>query len=236
MYALERYSTIWSGVVAVGGSYQQVEGIWSVPQVSGSPHNSDASAWVGLGGDGQDGGCTSSDWLVQAGVDELIDVNGRLSKYAWIYDYYCLDANQSYFINISDVYGWYPNYGDTIDADVSSNFDCAGKPYYYIGDATNGQYFGECEYWPPANGTTAEWIVEKAQPYLANFGNLEFSNDDVTRGGTFYFIGQLPANLLYSKRLYSAPPPSGVSLAYPSPIHDGTYFWIHCSMTPCQST
>lgn len=61
LYASQESSPTWAGVVATGYGYQRVVGTWTVPNFATSPYS--IAFWVGMGGDGYDGG----GWLVQAG-------------------------------------------------------------------------------------------------------------------------------------------------------------------------
>src|SRR6267378_2090041 len=69
-------SSNWSGYAANGGAFTSVTGTWTVPTVSATSSGADAT-WVGIGG------LTSND-LIQAGTQTMVDGSGTAEYSAWI--------------------------------------------------------------------------------------------------------------------------------------------------------
>lgn len=214
-------SSNWAGYVGTGGSYNWAYAKWTVPCLASSVKGSDSAAWVGLGGDSNDGG----GYLVQAGTDQQFSSDGVYSYYTWIEDYPFNDAQGiDYSLACGDVMSVY----------VSSNYDYANEPYYSVYDTTSGFYYAEPQAWPISNGSTADWIVERPGKYLADFRSVSYTNCEAGRyrNSNPIYLGNLPHNSVVMWSSVVNGVPSGNELAYPGSISSSENFavyWDHSS-------
>ncbi len=171
----------WAGAgFKSGGPWTGVIGFWNIPTVStpvepqGTQGGWDSSSWIGL-----DGFFVSND-VLQAGVEQSVDANGRASYVAW-YEWFVdpptavppgtpLDGSgypQSWFPKYQYIYQTnIPNFtvvdGDRIFCSVQYlTNNTAG--IIYFGNDTTGKYFSLTLDPPPGasfNGSTVEWIME----------------------------------------------------------------------------
>lgn len=156
----------WSGNVAINGGYQEVVAYYDVPCVSSSPRNAFSSHWVGLGGDGNDGGGN----LVQTGTESDTLSNGAPYYAAW-YEDYPHDSVENRVFNVSC--------NDEMYAQADSNFTVRNRAYMYIEDITTNTYFASSTETSLSNGSTAEWVAERptvngSYAVLANFHSVTF--------------------------------------------------------------
>ncbi len=166
---------IWSGYESYGYGYDDVIGQWNVPCLTLRLTRGVASQWVGIGGDPNYGGGN----LIQAGTetdeDSFFPGYWYQSSYAW-YE----DANNQ---PIQEVFG--VNCGDTIYTVVYQN---SSSIQYYIGDWTSGKYYNSpMSNVNLANGSTAEWVVERTDSSttntLADFNYVNFTQCLSIRNG-----------------------------------------------------
>ena len=175
----------WSGYQTTGYGYSDVIGQWNVPCLTLKLTWGVASQWVGIG---QGFG---SDNLIQDGseTDEDSDFPGHWYQfsYAWYEDYPHQLVQQLFLVAC----------GDTI---YSSVYQDSSGIHYYLNDRSSGEYFAP----PPvnnflANGSTAEWIVERTQTSistLADFNYVVFSQCVTIRNGYAYNINSLPNTIV----------------------------------------
>ncbi len=143
----EENSSNWSGNIAIGYHYEAVDSYFYVPCVASSPTNAYSSHWVGLGGDGNDGGGN----LIQDSIEANTNSNGSHSYYAW-YEIYPYESEQ-WLYNV--------NCGDTMYFYADSNYTLGNGAYMLVEDITSGVYTGTGIPGETSNGSTAEWISER---------------------------------------------------------------------------
>jgi hypothetical protein len=145
----------WSGYSLVGGSpiFNEVVGLWIVPNVASQSENITgySSMWVGI-----DGNCSCND-LIQDGTDQDW-VNGKAVYRAWIE-----------FIPESEIplSGLTVNPGDVIYA-YSAAEEKSGKitGYYYVANLNTNKSVSTSLAMPKGDtfvGKSVEWIVERPQ-------------------------------------------------------------------------
>lgn len=168
----------WSGYVASGNNtYTSVTGTWIVPSVTAAANtNSSADAtWVGIGG-------TTSQTLIQAGTQAIVNGSGSISYQAW---YETLPAaTQPTSLTVSP--------GDSITATVTQT--SAGEWNVSLVNNTTRQSF-ETQLSYNASLASAEWIEEMPSDQntlipLDNFGTISFTNGSATQNGTSVTIAQ----------------------------------------------
>lgn len=222
-YLNEEESTNWAGAVALNNGYQQVSAQWILPcATSTATTYQNASVWVGLGGDNNDGGGN----LVQAGTQSRWDYGGQrqYTYTAWIEDYP---------FNSEQDLPWTPNCGDQMQVTVDNNDYYPGQVYYFVADVApgQGQYFGQAYPWPLSNGSTADWIVER-DAQLVKFTTsgcpsgtycVTFNPCNVVQNGTSYSIGELPTHSVVMVNYLG----SSHELAFPGPVHNNVLFNVY---------
>ena len=158
----------WSGGILQGpsGSFTSAVGTWVIPTV-GAPSEPlgydgrwDFSSWVGI-----DGWQTTND-VLQAGIQQTVDVHGRASYVAW-YQWYVSGATGLEILAFPYIHQVnIPNFsvapGQTIYCLVQYvNNNTAGL--LYLANDTTGEYFS-ITLTPPTDasfsGSSAEWIME----------------------------------------------------------------------------
>ena len=176
-------SPTWAGAIATGGKrYQQVQATWTLPAIHDSTKDTSSSAWIGLGG------VLPGDPLVQAGIDNDVDVQGQVIYEAWAEAYLPATSSvpfQDNQILLNFAEGLHPNdqiYVDVL-SDLTGSFDSEYPDSYFIGNVTTGEYANYNPSWPAAKGTSAEWIVE--QPTFAQGQQISFK--PLTSFGTISF-------------------------------------------------
>ena len=195
-----KLSSNWSGTVNTGpiNTFQSVQGMWNVPSMHFPVEaGSDAAVWVGL-----DGGF----------------VNGQVEQMGTDTTATCQTINHVYHCYPSS-FAWaelYPDGPQQIQNFPVSSGDLMGavvtftKVYiptvgltpvisFYMADDTKGTYTSFAwvaqKYGCPCQ--TAEWIVERAQPNLFNFGSLTLFDEVAwTQSQTYYYAnsGSNPFN------------------------------------------
>src|ERR1700733_8720469 len=160
----------WSGQLLTGTTFSAVRASWVVPTVQATPYAGASASWIGI-----DGAGTSPGSIIQTGTAQNTS-GGATSYYAW-YELYPQPA-----VEIGPVAP-----GDSMSASIvnagGSNWDLS------ISDTTAGnEAGGVVQYSGPA--TSAEWIEElptvvgAAQPSLANFGSVTFSDMTYNASGS----------------------------------------------------
>ena len=164
------YSTNWSGYISnltgINNKYTQAQVDYKHPTISSTYGTSSlnvAGYWVGIGGE-------NSVSLVQAGTADT----GANNSWAW-YEY--LGPNHmNPAVQLSSLT---INPGDNIHVYIAFSTS-AQKFNYYISNSTTGQHAsGIVSNLDPSiyyDGSSAEWITEKASSYLPNFGSITMKN------------------------------------------------------------
>lgn len=173
--AVSSYSSNWSGYMSNLGTsssncYTQVQGDYIQPtiaSISGASNANVVGYWVGLGGSNQNRP------LVQAGTA----TTGKSDYWAW-YEYLS-PKHLNPAIRITSL-AIHP--GDRIHVYIS--FQKANDKFnYYIANNTTGKSASGIveidgdEYF---DGSTAEWITERASSKLSNFGSITMTNCKAT--------------------------------------------------------
>jgi hypothetical protein len=210
--------------VNTGSGYKYVESYWAQPSVTcQSGQNTYSFFWVGLGGDGNDGGGN----LVQDGTASDVDANCNHSRFAWYEDCCTLDPS----INVWS--GFNVNDGDSMYAYADSNHSISGGNTYFIEDFTTGQTAGANEWSYPSNGSTAEAIAERptvngGTSTLANFGSVTFRYTFELRNGSWAYMDQQPYNSMTMWHSDWCPGCWGdYVLAYPGSMTLNGYFTVY---------
>lgn len=159
-------SSNWSGYIVSAGPYSEVEGTFTVPELTSYVPNADFAEWVGI-----DGFPKGNDSLIQAGVLEEWEDSNTIGIGAW---WEILPAPAT-FIPPTAI-SVYP--GDQVSVTISQVSGSEWSIVLY--DQTSGQTFStEQAYDGPES--SAEWIVEaptadNAQTTLAPFSpDVDFS-------------------------------------------------------------
>src|ERR1700687_1290874 len=156
----------WSGYVASGGTFTSVSGRWTVPVVTATGTNMDAT-WVGIGG------ATSTD-LIQAGTQAVVD-KGTVGYSAWIET--LPKPSQTVPLTVAA--------GDTIT--VSLTQASAGLWNITMDNVTSGgSYTATVAY--NSSASSAEWIEEapsigRGVVMLDRFGTVQFTNASALMNG-----------------------------------------------------
>ena len=172
--AVSIYSSNWSGYESNLGTssstfYTQVQADYTQPtisSISGTSSSNVIGYWVGLGGHN-----TGS--LVQAGTA----TTGLSDHWAW-YEYLSAsNLNPAVRITSLEI-----NPGDSIHVYIS--FQQANDKFnYYIANNTTGKSASgivEIDADEYFDGSTAEWVIEKAKTNLPKFGSITMSNCQAT--------------------------------------------------------
>jgi len=199
----------WSGYVATGSTYTDVQGSWVVAASSVSNSSSADATWVGIGG-------VRSNDLIQAGTQALVQ-NGSVAYESW----YELLPNYQVQIPVTI------RSGDTVS--VSINETSANVWQISFTDTTTGSaYSTSVDY--DSSLSSAEWIEEMPIGESGNsvnylpldaFGSVAFSNGYTIANGVNESIaasGALPLTMATE---------SSVVLASPSALGaDGASFSV----------
>jgi hypothetical protein len=184
-YSIAASHNGWTGL-----KWNEVNGEWSTPY--GNPNkgchnstNTDAaivSPWVGIGGDGWDGGTATK--LIQAGTDTY-DTNPVFTTF-W-YENYSTD-NPQVFVTTPSV-----NRGDRVYIDVQYSASTGYATYFYE-DYTTNNYAPVSEAVASADQSSAE-AVSETFPWngnYMNYGSIEFfSPEAYGTWGSNYNISKL---------------------------------------------
>jgi hypothetical protein len=183
---IDEGSNNWAGYIAINGGYQEAFGFWNVPCLTLLLKTGYSNAWIGLGGDGLDGGGN----LLQAGSesDEYQDGFGRFvtQYYAWYED---LPSQRT------EQFAFSVNCGDQMYSDI---YQYSSPIHMVIEDTTTGAYADKTNT-NFSNGSTAEWIVERptvsgAFPGLADFNYVAFQGCKAAKNSAYVSLIDLPHN------------------------------------------
>ena len=160
-------SSNWSGYAANGGTFTSVTGTWIVPTVSASSSGADAT-WVGIGG------LTSND-LIQAGTQAMVDGSGTVEYSAWIE---MLPASSRTIpLSVSS--------GDSVTITITQQ---SGNDWLIAmkNNTTNGTYNITVQY--SSSNSSAEWVQEapsigRGLVSLDQFGVVQFTGTSAVRDG-----------------------------------------------------
>ena len=223
-------SSVWAGNIAYGYGYTTAIQRWKQPCLTLLLHDGVALMWTGLGGDGNDGGGN----LIQSGTvaQEYQDGIGR-----WVAQYYAFIEDYPWNPTVINKFG--VNCNDTMYASDYQVYS-GGNPveaHMYINDVTTGQYAHSINTNAFSNGSTAEWIVERASTTygwgnnnLAKFGSVTFTHCEAVRNGSYYSPINLPHN--YSTMVYNNHDLVSVGPLYADGSDSGAHFtmtWLHSS-------
>jgi len=157
----------WSGYSASGGSFTAVSATWMVPQPTGAAFGADAT-WVGIGG-------VRSRDLIQAGTEQTVSPNGRVSYQAWIEK--LPQVSHPVQLRISP--------GDSVTVSIGEQQE--GSWLVSIKNNNTGQSFQTTEQYQSSH-SSAEWVEEapsgrRGVLTLSNFGTVKFSNASAMKDG-----------------------------------------------------
>ncbi|KHN95660.1 Concanavalin A-like lectin/glucanase [Metarhizium album ARSEF 1941] len=161
----DRYSTNWAGAVQSGRNFTHVEGIITVPDLSGASGNA-VSMWVGIDGDA----CQRA--LLQTGLSFQTD--GSFDAwYEWIPDY------------STDYDGFQMRVGDQVKMIINATGDSTGVAA--LENLATGQMVTHHYDSSPSTlcQDSAEWIVEAymddgSEVVLADFGEVTITGVSAT--------------------------------------------------------
>jgi hypothetical protein len=187
----------WSGAAtASGGPYVQIMANWRVPAVTKAPEPAssegshdfehgiayDSASWIGIDGYQPDPTMGSTD-ILQAGVEQYVDVSGQAHYVAW-YEWFVPYATAPPYVFQTNISNLLISPGDEIDVSVSYTGSSVGT--IYISNATTKKYIPGITLAPPPGATfigdTVEWIMEdpdggeESGNALAKFTPVEFTS------------------------------------------------------------
>jgi hypothetical protein len=198
-------SSNWSGYAANGGAFTSVTGTWTVPTVSATSSGADAT-WVGIGG------LTSND-LIQAGTQTMVDGSGTVEYSAWIEMLPQSSRNVPLSVSAGD------SVTVTITQQSVSDWLISMK-----NNTTNGTYNVTVQY--SSSNSSAEWVQEapsvgRGLVSLDQFGVVQFSGASAVRDGKTMSAAALGAKAITMIN------GQGQAIAQPSTIaSDGSSFTV----------
>jgi hypothetical protein len=154
-------TNLWAGSV-VPGNWTGVIGYWVIPavteplQAQGTRGGWDSSSWVGIDG------VFDSDDVLQAGVEQAIDVNGNAHYTAWYEWFAPIQSGSPPYVFQTNILNFPVSPGQTIYCSVLYLSDHSAGQVYFANEST-GQHFSITLAPPPGatfNGSSAEWIME----------------------------------------------------------------------------
>lgn len=179
------------------------------------PSSAYSLTWVGIGGDGPDGGGN----LVQAGTEQDTTSNGSHLYYAWYEDV----PHDPVVQRLSN----YPiTCGDSMYVEV---YQVSSSETFYIDDYSSNSYASPSESGNTSNGSTAEWIEERPSgSTLANFHSVTFSGAFTLHNGSLLAVGQTTHNYaVMCVGGLSTCGPGSTQLAHPGPINPSDTFTVY---------
>jgi hypothetical protein len=198
-------SSNWSGYAASGGAFTSVTATWTVPTVSATSSGADAT-WVGIGG------LTSED-LIQAGTQAIVDGSGTVEYSSWIE---MLPASSKTIpLSVSA--------GDSVTVTITQQ---SGNDWLITmkNNTTNGTYNVTVQY--DSSNSSAEWVQEapsvgRGLVSLDLFGTVPFTGATAVRDGKTMSVSALGAKAITMINR------QGQAIAQPSTIaNDGSSFTI----------
>ena len=160
-------SSNWSGYAASGGTFTSVTATWTVPTVAATSSGADAT-WVGIGG------LTSND-LIQAGTQAMVDGSGTVEYSSWIE--MLPQSSRTVPLSVSA--------GDSVTVTITQQ---SGNDWLIAmkNNTTNGTYSVTVQY--ASSNSSAEWVQEapsigRGLVSLDQFGTVKFSGASAIRDG-----------------------------------------------------
>ncbi|HKC90232.1 MAG TPA: G1 family glutamic endopeptidase, partial [Candidatus Limnocylindria bacterium] len=198
-------SSNWSGYAANGGTFTSVTATWTVPTVSASSSGADAT-WVGIGG------LTSND-LIQAGTQAMVDGSGTVEYSAWTE--MLPQSSRNIPLSVSA--------GDSVTVTLTQQ---AGNDWLIAmkNNTTGGTYSVTVQY--RSSNSSAEWVQEapsvgRGLISLDQFGTVQFSGASAVRDGKAMSLSTLGAKAITMIN------GQGQAIAQPSTVaSDGSSFTV----------
>ena len=198
-------SSNWSGYAASGGTFTSVTATWTVPTVSATTSGADAT-WVGIGG------LTSND-LIQAGTQAMVDGSGTVEYSSWIE--MLPQSSRPVPLSVSA--------GDSVTVTITQQ---SGNDWLISmkNNTTKGTYSVTVQY--ASSNSSAEWVQEapsvgRGLVSLDQFGAIQFSGASAVRDGKAMSASALGAKAITMIN------GQGQAIAQPSTIGtDGTSFTV----------
>jgi Peptidase A4 family len=160
-------SSNWSGYAASGGTFTSVTATWTVPTVSAATSGADAT-WVGIGG------LTSND-LIQAGTQAMVDGSGTVEYSSWIE--MLPQSSRPVPLTVTA--------GDSVTVTITQQ---SGNDWLISmkNNTTKGTYSVTVQY--ASSNSSAEWVQEapsvgRGLVSLDQFGTIQFSGASAVRDG-----------------------------------------------------
>src|SRR5213594_894796 len=173
-------SSNWSGYAATGGTFTSVTATWTVPTVSATSSGADAT-WVGIGG------LTSND-LIQAGTQAMVDGSGTVEYSSWIE----MLPQSSRTVPLS------VTAGDSVTVTLTQQ---SGNDWLIAmkNNTTGGTYSVTVQY--RSSNSSAEWVQEapsigRGLVSLDQFGTVQFSGASAVREGKAMSLSALGAKAI----------------------------------------
>jgi len=203
--SLTSSSSNWSGYAASGGTFTSVTATWTVPTVAATSGGADAT-WVGIGG------LTSND-LIQAGTQAMVDGSGTVEYSTWIE--VLPQSSRNVPLSVSA--------GDSVTVTVTQQ---SGNDWLIAmkNNTTKGTYSVTVQY--ASSNSSAEWVQEapsvgRGLVSLDQFGVVQFSGASAVRDGKTMSLSALGAKAI---TMINA---QGQAIAQPSTLSsDGSSFTV----------
>jgi len=203
--SLTSSSSNWSGYAASGGTFTSVTATWTVPTVAATSGGADAT-WVGIGG------LTSND-LIQAGTQAMVDGSGTVEYSTWIE--VLPQSSRNVPLSVSA--------GDSVTVTVTQQ---SGNDWLIAmkNNTTKGTYSVTVQY--ASSNSSAEWVQEapsvgRGLVSLDQFGVVQFSGASAVRDGKAMSLSALGAKAI---TMINA---QGQAIAQPSTLSsDGSSFTV----------
>jgi len=198
-------SSNWSGYAANGGNFTSVTATWTVPTVSATSSGADAT-WVGIGG------LTSND-LIQAGTQAMVDGSGTVEYSSWIE--MLPQSSRNVPLSVSA--------GDSVTVTITQQ---SGNDWLIAmkNNTTTGTYSVTVQY--SSSNSSAEWVQEapsvgRGLVSLDQFGTVNFTGVSAVRDGKTMSASALGAKAITMIN------GRGQAIAQPSTIgSDGSSFTV----------
>jgi len=173
-------SSNWSGYAVSGGTFTSVTATWTVPTVAATSSGADAT-WVGIGG------LTSND-LIQAGTQAMVDGSGTVEYSSWIE--MLPQSSRNVPLTVSA--------GDSVTVTIAQQ---TGNDWLITmkNNTTKGTYTVTVQY--SSSNSSAEWVQEapsvgRGLVSLDQFGSVQFSGASAVRDGKTMSLSALGAKAI----------------------------------------
>ena len=173
-------SSNWSGYAASGGTFTSVTATWTVPTVTATSSGADAT-WVGIGG-------LSSNDLIQAGTQAMVDGSGTVEYSSWIE--MLPQSSRNVPLSVSA--------GDSVTVTIAQQ---TGNDWLITmkNNTTKGTYSVTVQY--SSSNSSAEWVQEapsvgRGLVSLDQFGTVQFSGASAVRDGKTMSLSALGAKAI----------------------------------------